>query len=49
MNSRLSATELSENLGISKRKIETNLAVLKGKGFLERIGSPKSGYWKINK
>lgn len=49
MNSRLSATELSDNLGISKRKIETNLAVLKGKGFLERIGSPKSGYWKINK
>lgn len=49
MNSRLSATELSENLGISKRKIETNLAVLKSKGFLERIGSPKSGYWKINK
>lgn len=49
MNSRLSAAELSENLGISKRKIETNLAVLKSKGFLERIGSPKSGYWKINK
>lgn len=49
MNSRLSATELSENLDISKREIETNLAVLKSKGFLERIGSPKSGYWKINK
>jgi ATP-dependent DNA helicase RecG len=40
--------ELSQNIEISTTSIENNIAKLKTKGFLERIGSDREGYWKIN-
>jgi ATP-dependent DNA helicase RecG len=46
-NNRISATELSEKIGISKRKIEENLSKLKQKGLLHRRGPAKGGYWEI--
>ncbi len=42
----ISAKDLSEKIGISSRKIETNIAILKNKGFLKRVGSAKGGYWE---
>ena len=45
----ISAPELSNKVGISKRKIEENIAKLKQKGLLKRIGPAKGGYWKILK
>ena len=45
-NSKISAMKLSETLGISKRKIEENLAKLKELGMLKRIGGTR-GYWEI--
>jgi ATP-dependent DNA helicase RecG len=44
----ISASELSRAVGISKRKIEINISKLKTKGLLERIGSNRGGYWKVN-
>jgi len=48
-NSSITAKELSLNTGLTRRGIEWNLANLKKQGILERIGSTKKGFWKINK
>lgn len=45
-NSKISADKLSEIIGISKRKIEENLAKLKEKGILQRVGGTR-GYWEV--
>lgn len=47
-NSKISTQILSEKLKISQRKIKENIAKLKEIGLIERIGSAKGGYWKIN-
>lgn len=41
--------ELTEIVGLSIRGVEWNLAQLKAKGFIERVGATKKGYWKINR
>lgn len=43
----LPAKKLAIYLGISQRKTEENLAKLKVKGYLQRIGSAKGGYWHV--
>lgn len=43
----ISAKELSGLVGISQRKIEDNIAKLKEKGLIRRVGSPKGGYWEV--
>lgn len=45
----VSARELAERVGISARKIEENIAKLRSKGFLKRIGPDKGGQWEILK
>lgn len=40
--------ELSELVGISERNISENLKKLQAQGLLERVGSRKKGYWKVN-
>jgi ATP-dependent DNA helicase RecG len=40
--------ELVEIVGISLSKIKENIAKLKTKGLIERVGSDKGGYWKIS-
>ena len=47
-NNSYSAADLALKVGISQRKIESNIAALKSKGILTRIGSNKGGYWKVN-
>jgi len=42
-----SAKALAETVGISVRKIETNIRKLKDLGYIERVGPAKGGYWKI--
>ncbi len=46
-NNRFSLSDLAQMIGISKRKILNNVNVLKDRGLLVRIGSPKSGYWQV--
>lgn len=43
---KISAAKLSEIVGISKRKIEENVAKLKKMGFVERVGGTR-GHWKV--
>lgn len=44
----LTAKEMSENLGISTRKISRIIRKLKEEGKITRVGSDRKGYWKIN-
>ena len=45
LDSKISATKLSEKVGISKRKIEENLAKLKALKLLKRVGGTR-GHWE---
>jgi len=47
MNPRLTALQLSDQLGISKRRIEANIKTLKELQLIERKGATKNGYWVI--
>jgi ATP-dependent DNA helicase RecG len=46
--STISAREISQSLGISHRKTQSNIAILKEKERIQRIGASKGGYWMIN-
>lgn len=43
----ITAGELANIVGISKRKIEENIKKLKEKEKIKRVGNAKSGYWEI--
>jgi ATP-dependent DNA helicase RecG len=45
----ITASELASVVGISKRKIEENIAKLKAKGLLDRIGADNGGYWQVKR
>jgi ATP-dependent DNA helicase RecG len=49
-NERITTNKLAIQLHISQRKIKENIAKLKEKEkeILSRMGSSKTGYWKIN-
>ena len=46
-NNRITTSELSERLNISRRAVQTIINSLKGKNVLVREGSRKLGYWRI--
>ncbi|MBW6484992.1 MAG: winged helix-turn-helix transcriptional regulator [Syntrophobacterales bacterium] len=46
-NPRISKRAMAEKIGISTTAIDKNIAALKTKGLLTRIGSNKSGHWKV--
>ena len=46
-NSKISKRELAEHIGISTTAIDKNLATLKAKNLIRRIGNNKSGHWEI--
>ena len=46
-NNRMTLSDLSEALGISRRKIVDHTNKLKEKGVLMRVGNNKSGYWQV--
>ena len=45
----ISARQLADKVGISARKIEENIAKLRSKGSLKRVGSNRGGRWEILK
>jgi len=45
----ISLSKLSEILDLSQTSIENNIAKLKGKGFIKRIGPAKGGHWEVIK
>jgi predicted HTH transcriptional regulator len=46
-NNQITAAEIGERLNISLRTAKRKIKELKEKGTIERIGSDKTGYWKI--
>jgi predicted HTH transcriptional regulator len=47
-NPNITKAELSRLLGISTTAVDNNISYLKKNGYIERIGSNKTGYWKVN-
>lgn len=47
-DNRVTKRELEQKIGISASAIDNNLDVLKELGLIEREGSDRGGYWKIN-
>lgn len=43
----ITTSELHQILGISETAVENNLTFLKENGYVERVGSKKTGYWKV--
>ena len=48
-NKFITILDLSEKVKINVRNTKSNIAKLKAKGLLERIGPDKGGYWKVIK
>jgi predicted HTH transcriptional regulator len=46
-NPDMRATEISGKLGIHERSVRKNLKYLKDIGYIERVGSDKTGYWAV--
>jgi len=46
-NQHITTNELSQKIKISQRKVKENIAKLKDKNIIKRIGSPKTGHWEI--
>ncbi len=46
-NPALTAAELSEELGLSSRQVQRATKELRDGRVIERVGSDKSGTWKI--
>jgi len=46
-NNKITATEISERLNISLSTAKRKIKELKENGIVERLGSDKTGYWKI--
>ncbi len=47
-NSNVTKPQLVSILSVGKTTIDNGIAALKKKGYIERIGSNKTGYWKVN-
>lgn len=47
-NPRITRTSLSEHLGISSSNVQFHIERLKSEGVIERIGSPRNGYWEFS-
>lgn len=46
-NPQITISELSNIIGMSNSGIKKNIAKLKEDGVIERVGSDKSGSWKV--
>lgn len=46
-NPNVTKPELEKLVGFGKTTIDNAISVLKGKNIIKRIGSNKTGYWKI--
>ena len=46
-NPQITISELSKIIGMNNSSIKKNIAKLKEDGVIERVGSDKSGSWKV--
>lgn len=47
-NPNITKAELIIKCELSKTSVDNIISFLKKNGFIERIGSNKTGYWKVN-
>ena len=47
-NPNITQPQLIEIVGIGKTAIQNNISYLRENGYIERVGSNKKGYWKVN-
>lgn len=47
-NPNITQLQLIEIVGIGKTAIQNNISYLRENGYIERVGSNKNGYWKVN-
>lgn len=43
----ITAQRIADSIGITKRRVESNIAFLKKNGLIERVGSDRSGHWVV--
>ena len=43
----ITAQRIADTIGISKRRVESNIRAMKNAGLIERVGSDKSGHWLV--
>lgn len=48
-NPTISSQKIADRLEITKRAVEKIIKRLRENGVIGRVGSNKSGYWKINR
>lgn len=48
-NNKVTYKEMCEQIGIGRSTISDNIKILKEKGYIQRVGSDRNGYWKILK
>ena len=46
-NPNITHQQLMSILGIGRTAIQNNITYLRKNGFIERVGSNKTGYWKV--
>ena len=46
-NPNVTIEELHNMIGVSTTAIDNNIAFLRENGYIERIGSNKTGYWRV--
>ena len=46
-NKNIAAAEINEQLNLSLSTVKRKIKELKEQGIIERVGSDKTGYWKI--
>lgn len=46
-NSRMTRVELAEKIGLTENSIKKIISNMKAEGWIERKGSPKTGYWIV--
>ncbi len=46
-NNKITAKEIAKNLGISLSTAKRRIKVLKDSRKIERVGSDKTGYWRV--
>ncbi len=46
-NPRHNANEIGEQIGLSERQVKTYITKLKQLGLIVRVGSNKTGYWRV--
>ena len=47
-NPTVSAAQIASRIGISINGVQYHIKKLKAKGVIERVGSDRGGYWKVN-